>query len=228
MKSKTLFSSAVLFLTLLISNLSYADQTGLTSYSQTKNIFWKQKYNLQTHSLYCFESIGNHRNGFNIEHVFAASWMKRVAGCQNMNRRKCRQESARFNRMEADLHNLFPTVNKINSLRGDLAFGIIPGQANDRCDFEISNGEVEPGPRSRGEIARALLYMEKEYGADLNRDSGSSDLKKLALYWHCTYPVLQDEILRNEAILKIQKNSNPFVDGSVEVSCSNLKSFPED
>ena len=31
------------------------------------------------------------------------------------------------------------------------------------CDFEVNSGTVEPRPGARGEIARAILYMQGEY-----------------------------------------------------------------
>ena len=95
-----------------------------------------------------------------------ASWMKKAAGCPGRTREQCRKESQRFNLMEADLHNLWPAIGKVNQLRSNFAFAIIPLEEWDfpGCDFEVESRKVEPRPAARGEIARSMLYMAHQYG----------------------------------------------------------------
>src|SRR5215208_5165027 len=82
----------------------------------------------------------------NIEHVFPAFWMTKAIGCGS--RKACRRSSIAFNRMEADLHNLFPSLRTVNSKRSSFPFGEIAGENHNfpGCDFEEAGGIVEPRP----------------------------------------------------------------------------------
>ena len=53
-------------------------------------------------------------------------------------RDECRQNSERFNRMEADLHNLWPSRADINQARSNYRFAMIEGELREfgECDFE--------------------------------------------------------------------------------------------
>ncbi len=88
-------------------------------------------------------------------------------GCTS--RGQCRQTNARFNRMEADLHNLFPARSGTNRARSDRTFGEVAGEPREfgtTCGFEvdIDNDVAEPPPGARGDVARAIFYMHQEYG----------------------------------------------------------------
>ncbi len=227
MKLITSLSFALLIITLNFLSISKADQQELINYNDAKDIFWTLDYNRTGTTLYCYKTYTS-KNGLNIEHVFAAGWMKEVSGCPNSNRKECRKQSPMFNRMEADLHNLYPTVSKANSIRGSLTFGIIDGISQNECDFEVDEQSFEPPPSARGAIARALLYMSNEYGADLNKAAEASNLNDLVTYWHCNYPVEQKEIERNKQIFEIQGTDNPFVSGRQTVNCQNIKTFATD
>ncbi len=62
-------------------------------------------------TLYCGEPFRD-RSGLSVEHIYPASWMAEHLGCGS--RKQCRQNSERFNYMEADLHNLYPALPSIN------------------------------------------------------------------------------------------------------------------
>ena len=212
----------MIFLILILANTfpSYADQNKLKNYSESKKVFWKKLYPGEHKTLYCQKAF-KRRSGVNIEHVFAASWMKAVSGCKNGNRSACRRKSPRFNRMEADLHNLHPTIPKINSARGSLIFDEIEESPySESCPFEIGKKSVEPSNFAKGMVARALLYMQYEYGADLNKITNRRDMEAMLLKWHCKYPPTSMERTREEKIFKIQNTHNPFVLG--EYDCSNV------
>ena len=128
-------------------------------------------------SLYCGAFEKDRSGDINVEHVYPASWMKPAAGCEDQSRKNCRRNSERFNVMEGDLHNLYPALKNVNTARGNLTFTIIPGMENrlavaaaPSCDFEKVNSTVEPPVTSRGEIARAIFYMNDEYGAEIGKN----------------------------------------------------------
>ncbi|MEM7757140.1 MAG: endonuclease [Cyanobacteria bacterium P01_A01_bin.40] len=222
---------------LVISNPVLADQTEIPNYNQARKVFWRDLYPDGGKSIYCNinASLDNNEDeddsdNVNIEHVYPASWMKEAADCLGSNRKECRQNSPRFNLMEADLHNLYPSLANLNQARGSFNFAIIDGTATDSCDFEVQGGLVEPRPDSRGNIARVFFYMNDEYGAAIAppNPTGSADLKDLLTDWHCKDPVDSAERDRNDIIESLQGTRNKFIDDPSLVSCSNIATFPDD
>lgn len=183
-----------------------AGQNKISSYGEARKLLWGELYKDGGETLYCGVALGQ-RSGLNVEHVIPASWMTRHVGCGS--RKQCRRSSQAFNRMEGDLHNLYPSRTDANSQRGSLPFGEIAGERHTvrSCDFEANNKVTEPRPAARGEIARAVLYMQQAYGMQL--PSGQLELMR---QWHESDPPTQAERIRNERIEQIQGNRNPFVD----------------
>ncbi len=201
-----------------LQTTAVADQWQISSYKKARNIFWTEVYPDGTMSLYCRE-LAKKNSKYNIEHVFAASWMKRAANCLGHSRKACRKRSPRFNRMEADLHNLFAANAIINRRRSNFPFAVIPGEPQSGCDFEVANKKVEPAPHARGDVARAILYMESEYDVEIDRDANNQGLRFLLIEWHCDDPVSDHEIWRNEVISEIQGTRNPFIDDPDLIDC---------
>lgn len=195
---------------LFIPVVAACDQEKIRDYETARKIFWSQLYASGGETLYCGDRFapGDHR-GLNVEHVFPMSWVARSLGCGR--RKECREKSARFNRIEADLHNLYPARHDINDARGSFRFGMIPGEARQfgTCDFEVDERQrvVEPRPASRGEIARAMLYMQKEYGLVIFRRQ-----LEMLIEWHRTDPPSEHERWRNETIVRLQGTRNSFID----------------
>lgn len=190
-------------------SISYADQTDIENYKEARTIFWHKVYPYG-HTLYCGEKFTNSKRAIskkkiNVEHVFAASWMTDAIGCGT--RKQCRKSSIRFNRAEADLHNMYPVLAKINSSRNNLQFGIIAGEKHKfGCDFERSDKLAEPREVSRGNIARSILYMSDEYKFEI-----PVNMRKLMLEWHKIDPPDSDEIRRNYLIYKLQGTVNKYI-----------------
>ena len=92
-------------------------------------------------------------------------------GCNS--RMQCRDSgNEKFARMEADLHNLYPTWLNLNNVHFVSSYGEIKGEdwRYDGCDFERKNGVAEPRPLARGNIARAIFYMHHEYGVPIENE----------------------------------------------------------
>jgi deoxyribonuclease I len=222
-----IFCSLIIIMSISLNQNSWADQTSIYDYNEAKDIFWTLDYNQNSKTIYCNKPFTN-KSGLNIEHVFAAAWMKQTSGCGELNRKQCRSKSRKFNHMEGDLHNLFPESTKINSMRGNLPFTILNGKSDNSCDLEVESYAIEPSESSRGQIARALLYMSLEYNVDLDEAAESPGMLELIKSWHCKYPVQQVEINRNQIIFSVQNTENPYVTGKSKVDCSTTKVFPED
>ncbi|MFK7873267.1 MAG: endonuclease [Oligoflexales bacterium] len=202
---------------IVLSQLAHADQKVIPNYHSARNILWQEVYqNLNKEdtllpSLYCKKKPLRSPK-FQLDHIVAASWMKKAAGCsQKTSRRECRHKSSRFKRMESDLHNLYAVETWANQKRGNAVFGDISEKFKNNCKFKVKNGRIEPRSEAKGMIARALLYFEKEYKWDMNKETHTKSLRNNMLVWHCKHPPEEAEIQRHHIIENIQKTSNPYV-----------------
>ncbi len=136
--------------------------------------------------------------GFNMEH----SWPK--------------SEGAGARPAESDLHHLFPTERRINSLRSSHDFGDTPCTTDCRADVGGSKlGPVAGGtelvfqvrPERQGDIARAHFYFAVRYRMNIpSREEAA--LRR----WNLADPPDDRERARNLAIEVHQENRNPFVE----------------
>ncbi|MDZ7752443.1 MAG: endonuclease [Gammaproteobacteria bacterium] len=200
-----------LLVAVLVVLLGPGVQGAEKSYLDNIPIFWRNLYPDGGTTLYCGEPFKPFDRRVNIEHVFPMSWATRHLGCGNRDR--CRRTSRLFNRIETDMHNLYPALRDINEARGAQAFGIIDGERHLRrgCDFEVDSGprRVEPRPAVRGDIARAMLYMEHRYGLPLYKRQ-----RRLLEEWHRHDPPDAMEHRRNRLIEALQGQANPFIEGN--------------
>ncbi|MEW8014599.1 MAG: endonuclease [Candidatus Sedimenticola endophacoides] len=185
-------------------------QRFFTEYREVYPLFWGRLYAGGGETLYCARRFGPDKGrGINIEHVFPMAWMMNAEGCRS--RRQCRERSPRFNRIEADMHNLYPARSDINEARASLAFGEIPGEQRrfGGCDFELGPRQrlVEPRPAVRGNIARAMFHMHETYGLTLFKRQG-----RLLQRWNRADPPDAEERRRNREIEAIQGTRNRFID----------------
>lgn len=195
---------------LLVALTAAAQQERIEDYEQARWLFWNELYSRGGKTLYCGEPFSaRHRRGLNIEHIFPMSWVTRELECGT--RKQCREKSAPFNLIEADLHNLYPARVDINDARSSFAFAEIAGERREfgDCDFEVDTRrrKVEPRPASRGEIARAMFYMKEEYGLTIFPEHG-----ELLRQWHRQDAPSNHEKWRNDVIERIQGTRNMFID----------------
>ncbi len=186
----------------------------IKDYETARTIFWDELYPDGGETLYCAQQFdGGYNRGINIEHVFPMGWVTHTLDCGR--RKECRLNSALFNQIEADLHNLYPARTEINKERSSIAFGMVNGEKRNygSCDFEIQHRRprlVEPREEVRGNIARSMFYMADTYNLTLFE-------KQIAILekWHREDPPDQFEKDRNDKIEKIQGNRNPYIDGKI-------------
>lgn len=125
-----------------------------------------------------------------------------------------------------DGHALFATDKSVNADRGNLDFGEGATGHNECSGCAWGNGFWEPPDEVKGDIARAMFYMDIRYeGGD---NSGVGDLQLLdrstsvgelalgkvctLLQWHLDDPVSAAEQNRLSVIYRWQGNRNPFID----------------
>ena len=118
-----------------------------------------------------------------------------------------------FKKLESDMYNLAPATGEVNADRSNYRFNAartdeeLKGQYG-ACEFKVNFKEKKayPSSKSRGEIARAYLYMNKKYGIQLSKTQ-----LKLYQSWNKMYPVSDWEKLRAKRISKLQKNKKSFI-----------------
>ncbi|MBM9520804.1 endonuclease [Desulforhopalus vacuolatus] len=125
--------------------------------------------------------------------------------------RNCaRKASTEFRYMEADMHNLMPSVGEINGLRSNYSFAMISGESRrfGTCDMEIKDRKAEPPLNIRGDIARTYRYMDAAYPG---HGIISKKNRKLFAAWDKEDPVDIWECERERRVAGIQGNRNRFV-----------------
>lgn len=200
-------------------------QTHLGSYQQAIRLFWKELYRTGGKTLYSQQHFGPTKpDWINIEHVFPMAWVVNAFKCKD--RRDCRNRSTKFNYVESDMHNLFPSRRDLNMLRGSHGFGSVKQNSPTQkkgieqsikgelrlfgsYDFKVDHQKrlVEPAPASQGEIARAMFHMSATY--DLKIFSKQADT---LAYWNKLDQPSAEERRRNDIIEELQGTRNHFID----------------
>jgi deoxyribonuclease-1 len=205
-------SGCLLLLSLVLSGSVHAEK--LNDFDQVaSNTFWSKLYPGGGWSLYCgykFSAAKKTGNGLNvgIEHIYPSSSMTLHADCSN--RMQCRDSgNEKFIRMEADLHNMYPVTQALITYRSNYRYGLINGEdwRFEDCDLEWKSGVIEPRQIARGNIARAMLYMHKQYNIPVSKNN-------LVLFkvWNRIDPPSLQEKKRNDIIERLQGNRNPYID----------------
>lgn len=129
--------------------------------------------------------------------------------------------------MDSDALNLRPADAMANMSRSNLDFDTVQpnGILDPNSIYSWYNDlAYEPGPATKGQVARILFYMDTRYeGTD-----GEMDLQLVRkvnnypeakfgnlttlLKWNKEYPPSAIERQRNDRIFRMQQNRNPFVD----------------
>ena len=182
---------------------------GSPAYLDTIPEFWRHLYPDGGEGLYCGTAFAARDRSYNIEHVYPMGWVARALRCGD--RQRCRRESARFNEIESDMHNMFPARRDLNRERGSYPYRELRGEKHVErgCDLEIDHRAraVEPRPAVRGDIARAMLYMADRYDLEIYERQ-----RRMLLDWHRDDPVDAGERRRNRLVRRLQGNANPWIE----------------
>ncbi len=131
--------------------------------------------------------------------------------------------------MKSDLHHIFPTDARANSIRSNHDFGMTynDGSLNSILGTNAGPGEdqvYQVRPDRRGDIARAHFYMVARYRGTLVEgglfddnddptDGCINDAEEAVLRaWHEADPVDDAERRRNNRVEGYQRTRNPFID----------------
>jgi endonuclease I len=119
---------------------------------------------------------------------------------------------------KSDLHHLFPADVKANSTRGSFPFGDVVAASWQGGGSQLgtnTQGQMvfTPRPQQRGNTARAIFYFYMMYGLNGGIDTGNFRIEESVLKrWHKEDPVDATEATRNDKVMTVQGNRNPFVD----------------
>ena len=123
--------------------------------------------------------------------------------------RRCANKDPKYRTMEADLHNLVPALPELNRRRKNYTLTEIAGEKREwgKCDFEIDDRKAEPRDEVKGDVARAMFYMQDRYGIKII----SNKNQKLYEAWNKLDPVDDEEKRINCLKAKYQGNANKFI-----------------
>nr|WP_137887740.1 endonuclease [Pseudomonas sp. 2FE] len=147
------------------------------------------------------------------EHVTPAWVLGHQRQCwQKGGRENCAANDPVFRAMEADMHNLWPSVGEVNGDRSNFRYSQIVsapqqyGACQTRVDFK--QRVAEPRDEAKGQVARIYLYMHDRYGLSMAKQQ-----QQLFSAWNRQYPVTTWELERDQRIARVMGHSNPFVTG---------------
>ncbi|MCR5077316.1 MAG: endonuclease [Prevotella sp.] len=167
------------------------------------------------------KSYSKEGDGYNREHSLPKSWFKEGRP------------------MYSDAFHVVPSDGYVNNRRSNYPYGENNGErykSNNgfgklgQCTTAGGNGIVfEPNNEYKGDFARIYFYMATAYEAAITNwhssASGQAEIfsgdeykpyvkwqMDMLMRWSANDPVSKKEMLRNEAVYKVQDNRNPFVD----------------
>lgn len=151
------------------------------------------------------------------EHIVPAWVIGHQRQCwQRGGRRYCARHDETFQRAEADLFNLVPSIGEVNGDRAHFRFAWLPQAPSQygACPMVVDFKARKAMPRAkvRGVIARTYLYMSQRYGLRLSEQE-----RKLYATWNSHYPVSTWERRRNQRLACVMGWGNPFV-GPVDLA----------
>jgi deoxyribonuclease-1 len=133
--------------------------------------------------------------------TFADGKTKQASQC-------CKEISPKFKSMQADMHNLFPSIMPWEENAIDSSTALFGGNQEYAFCGGSNEGDLQrPRPGIRGDIARAWFYMAQQYKLSI-----ADDLEDQLRAWHLEDPPDAWEQERNTSIEIIQGNRNAFID----------------
>ena len=155
------------------------------------------------------------------DHIVPISWIAvgrqcLVEGCntktgESYGGRKCCEEiDPFFNQAQNDLHNIWPSIDRINLIKSNYEVNYVGESGKDvGCGFlvERKGKRFQPPNAVKGDVARVVLYMTDTYKIPL-----SFHQNRMLQNWHQDDPVNEWESKRNRIIYDLQGNSNSYIE----------------
>ncbi|MFL1449406.1 endonuclease [Pseudomonas tritici] len=155
------------------------------------------------------------------EHILPISAVGQQRQCwRDGGRKNCQATDPVFNRMEADMFNLTPSIGSVNAMRSNWLYGMATGPVEPlgACSTKVATSTrlVEPRNEVKGMAARTTFYMADRYGLRL-----SDGQQRVLMAWDRQYPVAAWEIERDRRIAYSMGHHNAFVTGQLQWSLNH-------
>lgn len=111
--------------------------------------------------------------------------------------------------MFSDIHHLFPADGPANTRRSNDPFGIVTSPVWQQGGSISDNSTFEPRNEHKGAAARAMFYFVTRYQDYSGFFSPQEDILRK---WALEFKPTSWDSLRNERVLLVQGNRNPFID----------------
>lgn len=125
-------------------------------------------------------------------------------------RKCCQRIDKNYQHAEAELYNLWPAVGLVNQARSNFRFSPLPKKNGFYgCDIEIDKQlrKVDPPNQAKGIVARANLFMAKQYNIRL-----SPSQEKLFEAWNRQFPPSVWEKSWARQVADIEGYPNPYIE----------------
>lgn len=100
--------------------------------------------------------------------------------------------------MEGDPANLAPVIGDLNQARSALAYGLaVSGREYERCDFRVTQTDVQPPAARRGDLARMSLSFLQRYPHQVEAPPGYA---ALLARWSAEDPIDDFEALHAQRL----------------------------
>lgn len=165
----------------------------------------KQLYAEGGQTLYC-ETPFTADERYHLDFIYNKSELLSYFGC--ITEILCK-DNTEFQAAYNDLHNLYAITTSVATKRIGTFFGEPTDNArlySDSCPIKTEFQNFTPPDNAKGNVARAMLYMTREYGVPLR---GSLSVFQA---WNKLDPPDQEEINRNTRIKALQGKSNPYIE----------------
>lgn len=171
--------------------------------------FWQSLYGNGGTTLYCGKAFERENGNLSASPVYSSKQLKSALRC--VTDRQCTIMNPRYPFIVSDLHNYYPALARVELVRrnaqfADLADDVPSKFADIDCEMKTSFQLVEPRDEAKGNIARAIFYMNVEY------DLPIVGLIPMYKAWHRMDPPDADEKSRNDKIEALQGTRNRFID----------------
>lgn len=144
------------------------------------------------------------------EHIMPAHNFGQHLSCWRDGGRKACKKDKTFKEMEADMHNLVPAIGEVNGDRSNYRYGADKpkvgqyGKCEFQVDFKAKRAYIKDS--IKGDIARIYFYMSDKYNINLSKQE-----RKMMEVWDKQDPVSRWEIIKNDRVLMVQGNRNPYI-----------------
>lgn len=168
------------------------------------DILLKQVYAGGGKTLYCDAEFQPGDRGIEADSIYDSKALLRQFGC--ITSRQCGNKPD-YVAVANDLHGLYPIQRSVVVDRRGSQFGDLPaGTGEKECGYQTSFQTFTPPDHAKGNVARAMIYMHRQYRLPL--------IGTLQMYqsWSELDPPDEAELARNAAIARIQGNRNPYID----------------